>query len=139
TVLNTSGPEMRIGDTTTLFNDMCFFAPATLIDRRIDWETVDSAAVKATFNTGECKVSATLFFNQAGELIDFVSDDRYMIPLDGSVKKAMWSTPIKGYKDLGGIKVPGYGEAIWKLPEGDYCYAKFSSIKEIEYNRKNFK
>ncbi|MCX7841572.1 MAG: hypothetical protein N2489_00665, partial [Clostridia bacterium] len=129
TVLNTSGPEMRIGDTTTLFNDMCFFAPATLIDRRIDWETVDSAAVKGTLNTGECKVSAILRFNEQGELIDFVSDDRYMIPLDGPVKKATWSTPIKSYKELDGIKVPGYGEAVWKLPEGDYCYARFTKYK----------
>ena len=139
TVLNTSGPEMRIGDTTTLFNDICFFAPAALIDRRISWEPVDATTVKGTLNTGTCKVSATLYFNDTGELVDFVSDDRYYIPLDGSCIKAVWSTPIKGYKEVNGMKVPAYGEAVWKLPEGDYCYGKFSNIKEIEYNSNSFK
>ncbi len=136
TVLDSRGPEMRIGDTTTLFNDMCFFAPATLIDDRIQWETVDSLTVKATFKTKHCKVSALLYFNEKGELIDFVSNDRYYIPLDGSCKKAAWSTPISNYKEKDGLRLPTYGEAVWKLPEGDYCYAKFTNIKEIQYNCK---
>lgn len=137
TVLNAHGPEMRIGDTTTLFNDMCFFAPATLIDSRIKWEPIDSYTAKATFDNNGCKVTATLYFNEKGELVNFISEDRYYIPMDGSSRKAVWSTPIGKYKDFNGFRLPGYGEAVWKLPEGDYCYAKFSNIKVIEYNCKS--
>ncbi|MDF2524299.1 MAG: hypothetical protein K0R31_1940 [Clostridiales bacterium] len=139
TVLNTSGQEMRISDTTTLFNDMCFFAPATLIDERVKWETIDDLSVKATFTNNGCSISAVLFFNKKGELINFVSNDRYYIPMDGSSKRAQWSTPISYYKEMNGLKLPTNGEAVWNLPEGDYCYARNISLKEIEYNLKSFK
>jgi hypothetical protein len=139
TVLNARGPEMRLGDTTTLFNDMCFFAPATLIDKRIRWEPVDSLSVKATFENLGTKISAMLYFNEKGELIDFVSNDRYYMPLDGSCRKAIWSTPISGYKEMNGFRLPTYGEAVWKFPEGDYCYAKFTNIQKIEYNVEKYK
>lgn len=139
TVLDAKGEEMRTGDTTTLFNDMCFYAPAALIDKRIKWEAVDSMTVKATFENEGCKISALLYFNEKGELINFVSHDRFFTPLDGSPsRKAQWSTPIKNYKEINGLKLPGYGEAVWNFPEGDYCYGKFTNIKEVEYNCKSF-
>ncbi|MCX7921896.1 MAG: hypothetical protein N3B21_07795 [Clostridia bacterium] len=137
TVLDSKGPEMRISDTTTLFNDMCFFVPATLIDKRIEWEEIDSLTVKGTLKTNQCKVSALLYFNEKGELINFISDDRYYTPMDGSCKKARWSTPIQNYKERNGLKLPSYGEAIWHFTEGDYCYARFNDIQLIEYNTFN--
>ncbi|MEG6522339.1 DUF6544 family protein [Desulfotomaculum sp. 1211_IL3151] len=134
TVVNTTGPEMRISDTTTLFNDMCFFAPATLIDHRIKWESIDDLTVKATFNAYDCQVSALLYFNDKGELIRFVSEDRYYLSMDGSCKRVRWSTPIGNYQERNGLRLATYGEAIWSLPEGEYCYAKFTDIKEVKYN-----
>lgn len=139
TVLNSGGKEMRIGDTTTLFNDMCFFAPAALIDKRIQWEAIDSTTAKAKFSNNGCTISALLYFNSVGELVNFTSDDRFYIPMDGSVRKATWSTPIGSYIERNGMKLPGYGEAVWILPEGNYCYARFTNIKEVEYNCKVFK
>jgi hypothetical protein len=138
TVVDAKGSEARISDTVTLLNDMCCLAPATLTDKRIQWETVDPLTVKAVFDNNGCKVSAMLYFNDKGELINFISDDRYMVMMDGTIRKARWSTPIRDYKDIGGIKILAYGEAIWNLPEGDYCYAKFN-FKEVEYNCKDFK
>jgi hypothetical protein len=139
TVLDAKGQEMRIGDTTTLLNDMCFYAPAALIDSRIKWETVDLNTVKATFENEGCEISALLYFNEKSELANFVSQDRFFTPLDGSPsRKAQWSTPISNYKEINGLKLPGYGEAVWNFPEGDYCYAKFTNIKKVEYNRKSF-
>lgn len=134
TVVDTRGPEMRKSDTTTLFNDMCFFAPATLIDHRITWESIDDLTVKATFKTYDCKVSALLYFNDQGELISFVSDDRYYLSMDNSYKRFRWSTPIGNYQERNGLRLATYGEAIWSLPEGEYCYAKFTNIKEVKYN-----
>ena len=36
------GKEMDVAETVTFFNDMCCMAPATLIDKRIQWLEVDS-------------------------------------------------------------------------------------------------
>ncbi|MCD1295348.1 hypothetical protein CUJ83_10085 [Methanocella sp. CWC-04] len=133
TVLDSRGPEMRISDTVTLLNDMCLMAPAALIDKRIQWETIDPLTARAMFENMGCKVSAVLYFNEKGELVNFISDDRFMIPMNGQSRKGSWSTPVRDYKDFGGIRLQSYGEAIWNFPEGDYCYGKFN-IKKVKYN-----
>jgi hypothetical protein len=138
-VVDAKGERMSHGETVTVLNDMCFLAPSTLISKNIKWETIDSLTVKATFTNGSIKVSAVLKFNQQGELIDFISEDRYYCE-DGKTYLAYrWSTPIMHYKDFDGRRVPTYGEAIWHIPyEGEFCYAKFD-LKEIEYNCTEFK
>jgi len=134
TLADASGPEMNIGEAVTLLNDMCLMAPATLIDPRIQWESIDSLTAKAIFNDNGCIVSATLYFNSKGELTNFVTGDRFMT-IGNTYQKAQWSTPVRDYKDFKGFKLFSYGEGIWNLPEGDYCYAKFN-IMEVNYNSK---
>ena len=136
TVADGKGEEMNQGETVTVFNDMCLLAPASLIDERIAWETIDPLTVKATFNNNGYKISARLYFNEQGELTNFVSDDRYYSPTGKSYQKIRWSTPVKEYKDYNGIKIASGGVAIWSFPEGDYSYARVD-IKEIEYNCKS--
>lgn len=134
-VVDAKGPEMNKGETVTMFNDMCFFAPATLISEKIKWETVDSLTVKAKFTNHNNIISATLFFNSEGALIDFASDDRYQSS-DGKVyKNFRWTTPVKNYKDFNGRKIASYGEAIWHESGRNFCYGKFN-IVEVEYNLK---
>jgi hypothetical protein len=133
-VVDTIGKEMRISDTITLLNDICMFAPAALIDERITWETIDDTSVKAIFTTDYCAVKATLYFNEAGELVNFVSDDRYSIENDGTYRKARWSTPFSDYREINGMKLAFYVEAIWNYPEGDDSYCRYTKIKELQYN-----
>ncbi|RDU24166.1 DUF6544 family protein [Anaerosacchariphilus polymeriproducens] len=134
TVINSKGKEMRISDTVTLLNDMCLFAPATLIDKRITWEQIDNTTVHAAFKTEYCTVTAILYFNEKGELINFTSEDRYYANNNGTYQKTKWTTPFQEYKVINGLNLPSYGEAIWNFPEGDYCYCKFNNIKSIVYN-----
>lgn len=133
TVIDGKGPEMDEGETVTVFNDMCMMAPASLIDKRIEWETVDPLTVKASFNNNGIKISAVLYFNDKGELINFVSEDRYYSPTGKTYEKVKWSTPIKDYKDFNGIRISSGGEAVWSFPEEDFSYGKIR-IKEILYN-----
>lgn len=137
TVVDAKGQEMRISDTITLLNDMCLFAPATLIDNRIQWKLIDNKTVEAVFKTDYATVSAVLYFNEKGELINFTSEDRYYSEAGGSFRKAKWSTPLSDYKERNGLMLASYGEAVWSFPEGDYCYIKFTDIKETSYNCAN--
>lgn len=130
--------ELTKAETVTVLNDLCLFAPAALIDQKISWEPISPLSAKVYFKNGKWKVSAILFFNETGELVKFVSDDRSALQDDGSLRKARWTTPVRDYKDFNGIKVPSYGEAIWNYPEGDYIYGKFF-LKNIEYNVKERK
>lgn len=138
TVADAKGSKMNKAETVTVFNDMCLLAPATLIDQRIQWEQIDPLQVKAIFNNNGVKISAELFFNEKGEMINFISNDRYMTSSGESYQQAQWSTPVKDYQDFGGIRLASYGEAHWSLPEGDYCYGKIA-IKEIKYNFTSYK
>ncbi len=135
TVVEGRGKEMDRAETVTVLNDMCFLAPASLIDPRIQWEPIDALTVKAVFNNEGIKISAKLYFNETGQLINFVSDDRYYSPTGKTFENIRWSTPISNYKNINGFNLPTYGEAIWHFPEEDFCYARFN-IREVEYNCK---
>jgi hypothetical protein len=125
-----SGVEMNTAETVTFFNDMCCMAPATLIDKRIKWSDVKGNKVKAEFTNNNITITAWLYFNNKGELINFISDDRWA--LDAG-KKLRWSTPIKGYREMKGHKVPTTAEAVYSYPEGDLSYGTFN-VSQIEYN-----
>jgi hypothetical protein len=71
-VVDAKGLEMNQGETVTVFNDMCCMAPATLIDKNIQWEIIDSLTVKARYTNGNITITATLFFNEDGRLINFM-------------------------------------------------------------------
>jgi hypothetical protein len=127
------GEALTKAETVTVLNDMCLFAPAGLIDNRLSWKELDALSCEVTFTNGNFIVSAVLHFNEQGELVNFVSDDRSALQDDGTLKSARWSTPVGAYREIDGRKIPSYGEAIWNYPEGDFTYGKFT-LKRIAYN-----
>ena len=131
-VVHHEGEKLDIAETVTVFNDMCIMAPGSLIDPRITWEEIDSQSVQATFTNRGITISAQLFFNEKGQLINFISDDRY--EMTGKTPlRLRFSTPMSSYKNINGFNVPSYGEAIWHYPEGEFVYGKFY-LKDIRYN-----
>ena len=137
-IVHARGKKMTQAETVTLFNDMCLLAPATLIDTSIRWEPIDSLHVGAKFTNRAISISALLSFNQAGEMTNFVSGDRYLSADGITYEQYPWSTPAKDYRDFGGTRIAAYGEAIWHTPRGEYVYAKFD-LKELEYNCSEFR
>jgi Family of unknown function (DUF6544) len=136
-VVNAYGEIMTKGETVTLFNDMCALAPATLTDKSIQWETIDPLTVRATFTNQGHTISALLYFNQAGELINFVSDDRYQQVKGNTFANFRWSTPLRDYQEINGHKLASYGEAIWHMPKGEFVYAQYH-FAQLAYNVKSF-
>ncbi len=136
-VVDAKGPEMNKSETVTLFNDMCVLAPATLIDKNIEWQTVNPLKVKARFTNQGHTITATLFFNEAGELINFSSNDRYE-SADGKIfRNYQWTTPIKEYSDFNGRRLASFGALIWHKPTGRFCYGKFNLVA-LSYNCQTF-
>jgi hypothetical protein len=123
------------GETVTVFNDMCLMAPGFLVDKRITWEPMNDTIAKATLTNGAIKVSAVLYFNEQGQLIDFISNDRY----ETNIKQWLpFSTPVTEYKTMNNMNLISYGEAIWHYPDSAFVYGKFWT-KKIEYNVSFFK
>jgi len=131
-VVSESSELLKKAETVTVFNDMCIMAPASLISENIKWEEVNDTEVIAHFTNDGITISAKLFFDDEGALINFYSDDR--IDINGK-KSYGFSTPLSRYKDVNGYMKPTYGEAIWHYPEGKFVYGKFD-IESISYNLK---
>jgi len=133
TVVDAYGPAMNKSETVTLLNDMFLFAPATLIDPNITWQEIDPQTVRATFTNAGNTISAVVTFDSSGALINFVSDDRFRT-IDGKTYEQLrWSTPVSDWREFDGRKLPVKGEAIWRLPAGEFAYGQVE-ILEVQYN-----
>lgn len=137
-VVDAKGREMDQGETVTVFNDMCFMAPATLIDKKIKWQIIDPLTVKAIYTNGNSAIGAVLNFNEQGELVNFTSHDRFETADGKTYKNYPWSTPIKEYKDFNGIRTASSASTIYHRPDEDFCYGEFI-LQEIEYNCQELK
>ncbi len=138
TVVDAKGKEMDQGETVTLFNDMCFMAPASLIDPNIEWKETDNLTVDAKYSNGNISISATLYFNEDGELINFLSNDRFETSDGKTYINTPWITPVTGYTDINGYRLPSGAKLIYKHPDEDLCYGEFN-LKTIEYNCREFR
>jgi len=133
TVVDASGPEGNLGETVTVFNDMCVLAPSTLIDPRIEWKEIDDLTVEATFTNRHLSINAILYFNESGQLVNYISNDRYYLNKDKSYDLIPWSTPVGNYREVNGLNIATYGEAIWLKEEAPFTYARFN-IRDVIIN-----
>lgn len=76
-------------------------------------------------------ISAILYFNDIGQLTNFISDDRYAV---ADMQKYRFSTPVRDYKNINGYNIATYGETIWHYQDGEFVYGKFY-LKSVEYNK----
>ena len=125
------GDEMERAETVTLFNDMCILAPRTLVGPDITWEALDSSTARARFTLRGHTIAATLFFDAEGRLVNFESDDRSRSSSDGTYTKLRFSTPLRDYRDFGPLHLAGYGEARWRLPDGEFTYGEFTMTEVV--------
>lgn len=133
TMVDLQSEALAKAETVTILNDLCAYAPSWFTDARLTWRAIDDLHAGVTFVNGPYRVSATLEFNAQGELVNFVSEDRAALQNDGTLRQSRWSTPLGDYKNFGGRRVPGYGEAIWHYPEGDFTYGRFS-VRDVRFD-----
>lgn len=132
-VANASGAVMTQSETVTLLNDMCVLAPAVLVTPSITWAAVDRHAARATLVNAGCRVSAELVFNDDGELVDFVSEDRHEIGAGGQPCRRRWRTPLSDYRAFGSVRLASRGAAIWGPPGDEYAYIELT-FDEVRHN-----
>jgi hypothetical protein len=137
-VSDAKGWQMDQGETVTVFNDMCFMAPASLIDKRIEWKEINAESVSARFTNGGISITATLFFNVKGELVNFISNDRFETVDGKNYYNYPWSTPVLSYTDINGYHLPSEAKLIYKHPDEDFCYGEFRLVS-LEYNCRDYR
>jgi hypothetical protein len=117
-VVDASGEQTDQGSMMRYLSEMIWF-PAAFLGDNIAFETIDDTSARVTLTDHGRTAAGTLVFDREGRLTDFVAK-RYRTP-DASSPEA-WSTPITGYGEYEGLKLPSRGKAIYRLPGGDFEY-----------------
>jgi hypothetical protein len=132
TLVDAAGSKLDRAETVTLFNDMCLMAPATLIDKNIKWEELDPFTVTAGYTNGNITITAKLIFNEKGELVNFISNDRF--ETNGKVyNNYPWLTPVRKYSDFNSIRIASDVSTDYQRPEVTFSYGEFI-LRDVKYN-----
>jgi hypothetical protein len=131
TIFDVRGEEMDQGAMMRYLNETTWF-PIALLGDNMKWQGVDDHSADVTFTDCGKSVTARLFFEADGRLINF-SAMRYR-ENKGNFSLDRWDTPMTEWGALGGLNLPIRGQAVWKLPSGDLPYVNVQLI-EVEYNR----
>ncbi len=124
-VVDARGEQLGQSETVTVFNDLCVLAPAALLDAPVRWTPLDARSVRGAFTREGRTVSAVLTFDEAGDLVGFRSEDRLLSADGKTFERLPWSTPLRGHRAFGGVRLPAVGEAVWETPRGDLAYGEF--------------
>ena len=130
TIGDVQGEEMDYSGLVRYLNEMMWF-PAAFLNDNIRWDAIDSSSAKVTIMDGDRSASAVMYFNEEGALTTFVGE-RYR-EVSGEYVKETWETPMTGYGEFNGLKLPVKGEAVWRNSSGDFTYIKLE-ITALEYN-----
>jgi hypothetical protein len=130
TIGDVRGEEMDYSSLVRYLNEMMWF-PTAFLNDNIRWEAIDEDSARVTITDGGRSASAVMYFDEKGALTNFVGDRYHEI--DGVYVKDTWETPISGYGEFNGLKLPLKGEAVWRMSSGDFSYIKLE-ITDLEYN-----
>lgn len=128
-VVDASGEKVDRNGLTRYLSEMIWF-PAAFLAGNISFEAVDDTSARVTLTDQGQAATGTLFIDQQGRLTGFMAE-RYQTP-DASSPQT-WSTPIAGYGEFEGLRLPVRGPAIWKLPGGDFEYIEVT-ITDLRYD-----
>lgn len=136
TVEHDAGPEFDRAELVTWLNDATLLAPSMLLDVRTTWAPMGDDAFSLTFSDAGHAVTACVRVDARGALLDFETDARTMRGgRRGRARRARWSTPVPGWQEVGGRRLPTGGRAVWHLPTGDFAYAELSIAPgDVEFN-----
>jgi hypothetical protein len=132
-VVNLRGRDFARIETVTFLNDLAAFAPSALAGPGFEWNAIDDRSAGVAYTVGPHTVTATLYFDQGGDLVDFASDDRADISA-GEPQRMRWTTPLSDHREIAGRRVPSRGEAIWHRQDGPFTYGTFT-IRDVAFNR----
>lgn len=130
TLFDARGDKMDQGTMLRYLQEMTWF-PIAFLGDNISWQAVDDHCAVVTFHDADRSVSARVFFDDSGRLINFVAQ-RYR-ETDGSYSLDTWTTPLTAYGPRAGLNLPVRGLGVWRLESGDLPYIDIH-INEIAYN-----
>ena len=116
----------------TVLNDILLFAPGAVPAAPLEWEETEDGTVRVSLENAGHRVSAELEFDDAGDLVGFVSRDRSRSE-NGTLRVVPWSTPVLRFGEVNGVRLPVEAEARWLDPGGAWTYVTLT-LRDVAYN-----
>jgi hypothetical protein len=132
TVADSGGEKMDQGAMMRYLNEMMWF-PSAFLGKNISFESVDDNSASVTLKDMGKSVTATMHFDDEGKLTNFTAP-RYRDMGKGRFELENWSTPIRGYGEFEGLRLPIKGAGIWNLKQDDLEYIE-AMITDLKYNQ----
>ncbi|WP_147205680.1 DUF6544 family protein [Segetibacter aerophilus] len=123
------GEKYDHGELLRWLGESVWFPTNLLPNQHLQWFPIDNTTARLAFSYNNISISYIVSFNAKGEIIHFQTQ-RYM----GDGGLTTWIGIVSNYKKINGVKVPTTIEAIYRLKEGDFSYAKFK-VNKIEYDK----
>lgn len=120
-LFNQTGKVMDKSALVTFLSEILFF-PNAALQSYVKWEAIDDFHANAIISCYGMSASGIFAFNEKGEMISFVTDDRSAIASDGSSEAIRWSICCDEYKEVDGIRRPTVFKAIWHYGNGELIY-----------------
>ncbi len=128
-VVDESGEKLNIGELVTYLNDAVLFAPTFLLGPEVRFVEVNDKSFDVLLRDRDTAVKARVFVNEAGAPVDFSTTDRFgSDPKNpkGVMVRCEWRTPVGGWREFDGRKLPTSGSAVWRYDSGDFEYARLA-------------
>lgn len=117
----TVGPEMDRSALVTLLSELVSIPTAFA---RVEWAPVDDRSARASITDAGVTVSGICAFDDAGDLVEFTSDDRYQTQNDGTQENVRWSAPGLEIGELGGLRTWLRAGGVWHEKTGPRRYVE---------------
>jgi hypothetical protein len=122
------GEKYDHGELLRWLAESVWFPTNLLPNGNLQWKPIDSLTAQLTFTYNSLSLLYLVSFNDKDEITQ-LQTKRYM----GKANFETWIGKVSDYREKNGVIIPLAIEAIYRLKEGDYSYAKFN-VKSIEYN-----
>ena len=122
------GEKYDRGELLRWLAESVWFPTNLLPNENLQWKPVDTHHAQLTFTYNGLSLLYLVAFNDKDEIAE-LETKRYM----DEENLETWIGKVSDYRANNGVIIPFAIEAIYRLKEGDYSYAKFS-VKRIEYD-----
>lgn len=127
-IVNGHGIKYSQGELLRWIGESVWFPTNLLPTENLQWSAIDSHTARLTYTCKKFSMHYLVTFNDVGEITQ-LETKRYM----GDKNLETWIGKLSGYERYNRILVPTAIEAIWKLQNQDFPYARFK-ITALEYN-----
>jgi len=131
TLADAGGPEINQAAHARWLSEAVWFPPA-FAGPLFEWKHIDRHSARVTLECQGAPVSAVVEFDGEGKAV-CISGERYRSTGRSQAVLTPWLGKCSDYREIGGMRVPSSVEALWRLPEGEFGYARFR-VTDLEYN-----